>query len=326
MMNYKLKKPKTMVGSFGLDQAQEATANAEKVMDVIRCPGKGPARSRSPWFLFVLCGFLFLAACGRQEAPVEEPTPVVTQEEKDLSAAFHGLQGCAVLYDPGAEHEIFYQRPLCQSRVSPCSTFKIVSTLMGLHSGVLSGPEATMDYSGAQYPVAAWNDNLTLQEAFQSSCVWYFRQVIDRVGEEAVAAQLAALDYGNQDISQWAGGGQNASPELNGFWLDSSLEISPYEQVRVLSAIFEGNTDYTSQEVAVLQSLMLVQTEGPRQIYGKTGTGFGSTGWFVGFFQEGEKRIYFAVYLADEAHQVSGSDAKAVALTLLTGEETMMAP
>ena len=72
------------------------------------------------------------------------------------------------------------------------------------------------------YPVAAWNQNLTLEQAFQSSCVWYFRQVIDQVGRQAVAEQLAALSYGNQDISQWAGSGQNQSQELNGFWIDSS--------------------------------------------------------------------------------------------------------
>ena len=53
--------------------------------------------------------------------------------------------------------------------------------------------------------MAAWNGNLTLAEAFQSSCVWYFRQVIDQVGQASVAQQLAALDYGNQDISQWEG-------------------------------------------------------------------------------------------------------------------------
>lgn len=162
------------------------------------------------------------------------------KREADFSAAFGGIQGCAVLYDPGTGQWTFYQEEMCRQRVSPCSTFKIVSTLMGLHTGVLSGPESTMTYSGLTYPVAAWNQNLTLEQAFQSSCVWYFRQVIDQVGRQAVAEQLAALSYGNQDISQWAGSGQNQSQELNGFWIDSSLKISPVEQVQVLAEIFQG--------------------------------------------------------------------------------------
>lgn len=277
--------------------------------------------SRSRLLLFVLCALLALTACGQETPPApEEPTPAATQEVKDLSAAFQGIHGCAVLYDPVADHYTLYQEDLCRTRVSPCSTFKIVSTLMGLRTGVLASPESTMVYSGTQYPVDAWNGNLTLREAFQSSCVWYFRQVIDRVGKVEVAGHLEALDYGNQDISQWEGNGQNPFPELNGFWLDSSLKISPLEQVQVLSALFEGRTAYTPDELAVLQSLMLVQEDEGGQLYGKTGTGFGGTGWFVGFRQEGEARTYFAVYLADETREVSGSDAKEVALNLLAGE------
>lgn len=137
------------------------------------------------------------------------------------------------------------------------------------------------------------------------------------MGRQAVAEQLAALSYGNQDISQWAGSGQNQSQELNGFWIDSSLKISPVEQVQVLAEIFQGESPYTPEEVATLQKIMLVQDQGEQQVYGKTGTGFGETGWFVGFTQENGQKTYFAVYLSDESREISGSDAQAVALALL---------
>lgn len=161
----------------------------------------------------LLCALL-LAGCGQGGgAPQDQPETAQTQtgptwESRTPSEAFQGIQGCAVLYDLGTDHYTLYQEDLCRTQVSPCSTFKIISTLMGLHTGVLTGPESTMTYSGIQYPVAAWNGNLTLAEAFQSSCVWYFRQVIDQVGQASVAQQLADLDYGNQDISQWEGAGR----------------------------------------------------------------------------------------------------------------------
>ena len=154
---------------------------------------------RKRWVWGLICLLLcLLPACG-QEKPAANDVPPASESpveaapqkrEADFSAAFGGIQGCAVLYDPGTDQWTFYQEEMCRQRVSPCSTFKIVSTLMGLHTGVLSGPESTMTYSGLTYPVAAWNQNLTLEQAFQSSCVWYFRQVIDQVGRQAVAERL----------------------------------------------------------------------------------------------------------------------------------------
>ena len=49
----------------------------------------------------------------------------------------------------------------------------------------------------------------------------------------------------------------------------------------MLAEIFQGESPYTPEEVATLQKIMLVQDQGDRQVYGKTGTGFGETGLWV---------------------------------------------
>ena len=68
---------------------------------------------------------------------------------------------------------------------------KIISTLAGLHNGIIKDEASKMSYTGEQYGVTEWN-------------------------------------------------GSNANPlaELNGFWLESSLRISPFEQVQILAKIF----------------------------------------------------------------------------------------
>ena len=129
---------------------------------------------------------------------------------------------------------------------------------MGLHNGVLESEDSRMHYSGAQYPVPAWNADLSLKEAFQSSCVWYFRQVIDALGEERVAQELKALSYGNCDISQWEGSGINPLPDMNGFWLGASLKVSPIEQVQALAQIFSGAGIYTAQELSLIHIYIIV--------------------------------------------------------------------
>ncbi len=113
-----------------------------------------------------------------------------------------------------------------------------------------------MSYSGIDYPIADWNQNLSLRQAFHTSCIWYFRQVIDQVGREEVQLELEELSYGNCDCSAWQGSQINPLPDLNGFWLDASLRISPKEQVLALATIFEGHSRYDSQKIAILKDLM----------------------------------------------------------------------
>jgi bla regulator protein BlaR1 len=173
-----------------------------------------------------------------------------------------------------------------------------------------------MNYSGQIYPVAAWNQNLPLKDAFQKSCIWYFRQVIDMVGKDAVQRELTSLHYGNCDISKWEGSNTNPLPDLNGFWLDSSLKISPIEQVGILQDIFEGNTEFSAEHIALLKNLMLVQDSDGVEIYGKTGSGVYGNAWFVGFCECESQRYYFAVYLEDKNNEVSGAVAKGIAMKI----------
>lgn len=239
-------------------------------------------------------------------------------EEVDLSDKFKGINGCAVIYDLENDKYSVYNTSLSNQQVSPYSTFKIVSTLAGLNNGVIENEASTMNYDGVQYPVAEWNKDLTLGEAFQTSCIWFFRQIIDEVGSAEMQNELQKLEYGNCDISEWYGSNLNPMPELNGFWLDSSLKISPLEQVQTLKRIFEGESIYSDEHVAILKEIMLVSDD-TKKIYGKTGSGSNGEAWFVGFSEENGQRVYFAVYLNDYAQsdKVSGSLAKEIAFDIL---------
>lgn len=299
--------------------------------------------------MLTLSGLLLLSGCGgeeeRSEAAEISPLPLeetvihdlqtsedtaseesssayentkATVENVDYSVYFKGIRGCAVLYDLQENEYQLYNSELCEQEVSPLSTFKIVSTLAGLKNGVLENETSNMAYSGTLYSVSDWNDNLTLEQAFQTSCIWYFRQVIDEVGAEELQRELDELQYGNCDISEWDGSNINPLPELNGFWLASSLKISPLSQVDVLKSIFEGESSYSGEDINILKNIMAVNGE-TKDIYGKTGSGPGGQAWFVGFSEENGNRVYFAVYLEDSGQkdQVSGGMAREIALDIL---------
>jgi len=214
-----------------------------------------------------------------------ETTPIIqnpTRENIDLSSKFNGINGCAVIFNSQKNQYSFYNEAMSEQEVSPYSTFKIISTLMGLQNGVVKDETSTMDYNDTKYPISDWNGNLSLQNAFQTSCIWYFRQIIDIVGEDEVKKELDNLQYGNCYVSEWKGSSTNSIQELNGFWLNSSLKISPLEQVQILEKICEGKSTYSHKYIEVLKNIMLVDDNGKRQIYGKTGSGpSNGEAWFV---------------------------------------------
>lgn len=242
-------------------------------------------------------------------------------ENLKLEDKFEGIDGCAVVFDSENGKYYFYNEEMAKIRVSPFSTFKIISALLGLKYGILKDENSTMNYNGTIYPIDLWNGNLSLKDAFKSSCVWYFRQVIDAVGTENVKKELESLSYGDCDVSEWNGSGINPFPELNGFWLNSSLKISPLEQIKVLVRIFEKLSHYSGKEIEILKNIMIVKETKNGRIYGKTGSDGQGHAWFVGFKEDeiNGKREYFSVYLNDEEKKdlVSSQKAKEIAFKIL---------
>lgn len=256
------------------------------------------------------------------EIAKENEISVVTDNIVDYSDYFQGISGCAVMYDESSDTYSLYGKERCEKEVSPLSTFKIVSALAGLENNVLENQTSTMEYSGVKYPIDTWNSNLTLKEAFETSCVWYFRQVVDMVGQENIHAMLKEIQYGNCDISEWNGSETNSLPELNGFWLESSLEISPKQQVVTLNYIFGSENNFSTDNLEELKNIMHIAELDNGSLYGKTGSGIDGKAWFVGFIEKSDNKIYFAIYLDDMQNRevVSGNKAKEIAISILSNE------
>ena len=261
---------------------------------------------------------------GIQESKPEEPATV----EIDWSGYFDGFAGTAVLYDTGKKEYRIYNPELADERHSPCSTFKIISGLTGLENGIVIPDNSTRIWSKERFWNEDWNRDIDFPEAFRVSCVWYFRQLIDDIGKEAVAEELERLEYGNQDISDWEGrlNTNNNNRALTGFWIESSLKISPIEQVQVMGRIFGANSLYSPGTVKQLKKVMEVtdyETDIP--VYGKTGMGKagGKTvdAWFTGFAQTEEGPVYFCVRLGEsEGEEPTSGKAKEIAVRILSDE------
>lgn len=258
-------------------------------------------------------------------AEIIEVTPEIV--EADWSNYFNGLNGTAVVYDATNQQYTIYNRDLAVTESSPCSTFKIISSLIALENGIIEPENSTRTWSGEIFWNEDWNKDIDFPEAFRTSCVWYYRQVIDDIGQDLMQRELDKLQYGNCDISDWEGrlNTNNSNRALTGFWIESSLLISPKEQVEVMERIFGDNSVYSEETQSELKQVMLAPevSSVDISIYGKTGMGKASgivvDAWFTGFAESTTGKIYFCVRLGrSDGMNVSSSLAKEIAIKIVS--------
>lgn len=115
--------------------------------------------------------------------------------EADWAEYFDGFQGAAVVYDVSALRFMVYNSELAQTRRSPCSTFKIISSLTALEHGIIDPADSVRQWSGEVFWNEKWNKDMDFGEAFRDSCVWYFREVMERIFGEASSYSEQARDY-----------------------------------------------------------------------------------------------------------------------------------
>ena len=270
------------------------------------------------FFVFICCLTAILFSAGVSRTVAE------TTVEINLQEYFDGVNGTAIFYYPESDTYAVYQKELSEKRSSPCSTFKIFSTYVGLDMGVIQMNDSVRTWNGTVYWYEPWNRDIGLPDAFRQSCVWYYRQVIDDIGQPVMQAYIDEMNYGNRDISDWKGDFNEGEPlaDLKGFWLESSLKISPKEQIQVLRRIMEHPKK--GELANTLKLLMLTRDDAATglKVYGKTGfgrvDGKNTDAWFVGLYEKNGKTAYFALRLDDPDNPRATSDkAKAIALSII---------
>ncbi|WP_024345454.1 BlaR1 family beta-lactam sensor/signal transducer [Lacrimispora indolis] len=234
--------------------------------------------------------------------------------ELDLTSYFCGYKGSFVLYELNSGQYCIYNREAGTRRVSPDSTYKIYSALAALEHGSIT-PEASLrSWDGTSYPFKAWNHDQTLDSAMEHSVNWYFTALDEKTGLSRLKQCLDDIGYGNRDLS----GG------LGRYWLESSLKISPVEQVKLLAHFCQDKLPFRQENIkAVKESIFLSSSKGA-SLYGKTGTGTvdgeNVNGWFIGFVETGGETYVFATNIQGKT-QANGTMAGKITLDILNDRE-----
>ena len=229
----------------------------------------------------------------------------------DLSASFGSRTGSFVLYDAENDTWQIYNKNQALTRITPVSTYKIYSALFALEEGMISPEQTFMKWNGRHYVYDEWNAGQTLASAMKNSVTWYFQTFDLQAGFPAIRNFLQKTGYGSQ----------TAEGDLSSYWADSSLVISPVEQVEMLVKFYYNLFDFAPENIDAVKDAIYLNTKGGSSIYGKTGTGAengrNTLGWFVGYVKQDGHTYFFATNIQDD-ETATGSMAADLTFSILS--------
>lgn len=198
-------------------------------------------------------------------------------------------------------------------RFSPASTSKIPHTLIALDRG-LATPETVFAWDGVPRNVREWNQDHTLETAFQKSVVWVYQEIARTAGQDTMSGALTNFGYGNMNVG--------SIDQLTTYWLNDTLQISATEQVVFLSRLAREQLPLSTGTYAVARDIMISDADENWVMRSKTGWRYSESGmdigWFVGWLECANETYVFALNL-DMPDTGYLSKRKEIAYSVLEG-------
>ena len=229
----------------------------------------------------------------------------------DLSTYFGEYEGSFVLYDLENNAWSIHNMEHATLRVAPNSTYKIYDALFGLEEDIITPENSFLAWNGESYPFEAWNADQTLQSAMNSSVNWYFESVDEQLGAANISNYIEGIGYGNENISG----------DFSTYWMESSLKISPIEQVELLTRLQNNSFGFAPENINAVKDAICLSSSDAGTFYGKTGTGRVDgqdvNGWFIGYIETADNTYFFATNIGADSN-ATGGNATEITMSILS--------
>ncbi|MCF8228905.1 MAG: class D beta-lactamase [Bacteroidales bacterium] len=237
--------------------------------------------------------FFSLLSCTPSEGPRQG-------EHKELKKIFdsYKVHGSVLIYDTINQYFYGYNLQRADSGFLPASTFKIVNSIIGLETGLLNTKDTLFRWDGSERRLEAWEKDMTLKEAFQSSCVPCYQQLARAIGPVQMSNWLHELDYGNMIVR---------NDNIDKFWLEGNSRISQREQIDFLRRLYMEELPVSTSTSEAMKEIMRIEDAGNYRLYGKTGWAIrnnNNTGWFVGYYETNDNVYFVAVNIEPATKEV----------------------
>lgn len=246
---------------------------------------------RIPYFILLIS---FFFSC--------TPNNITTDDSLKKYFDQYHVTGTFGMFDNGqGAFSIYDLRRFTDSVYLPASTFKIVNSLIGLQTGVITNENMVIPWDSVVRTNKEWNKDLTMEQAFKLSAVPYYQEVARRIGKDTMQFWLDSLSYGAKY------GRAIIRNDIDSFWLDNNIKITADEQLGLVKRLYFNQLPFQKRVQDIVKKVMLQEANANYTLSYKTGLGFSengnSIGWVVGWIQE-NKHPYPFVLQVEGAYDI----------------------
>lgn len=238
--------------------------------------------------LVVLILPIFFSCAKKVEEKKQSLTKYITNKKIQEILNFYNLDGVILIYN--SKNKKYYSNNFTKAKKAflPASTFKIPNTIIGLETNFLKNEESVFKWNGEKRYLSSWEKDLSLQEAFQFSCVPCYQELAKKIGVTAMNNFLNKINFGKMDVNL---------KTISNFWLTGNSKISPLEQIKFLIRFYNEALPIKKTTTQIVKNIMKTNVTKSYILSGKTGLATSNsikTGWFVGFVEVDKNVIFFA--------------------------------
>jgi len=226
---------------------------------------------------------LFFYSCSVNKAKIDN-------DLKQFYSTTSNKEGCFTMLDNATGEITVYNMSLDTTRFSPASTFNIPLSLIAMQIGVVTDEMMTIPVENSDSINKVTSKQMNIVDAFKQNSFPFFCNVTNKINHDTLAVWMERLSYGNKTT------GKN----LDSFWMNNRLKISPDEQLGLLKHLYFDQLPFRKSVHLLVRELMVKEDNSAYKLsYCSASTkdeNNNNVFWCIGWVEE-NRHVYFFVNL-----------------------------
>ncbi len=231
----------------------------------------------------VVISTLILTGCQNAQPKTDK---YATQQQTDsIQTSFQKehINGVITIYDGYHFHSYGSNTGRATQQYIPASTFKMLNALIALEHHKTTTIEV-FKWDGQKRAFAAWEKDMTMQQAIQASAVPVYQEIARRIGLDLMQSEVKRIGFGNQDIGT----------QVDNFWLVGPLQISPQQEARFAYQLATEQLAFSKEAQQHVKNMLLLENKQGYKLYAKSGWGVDvqpMVGWLTGWVEQPNGKV-----------------------------------